>query len=71
VSLEEDIDRELREAISRDPSVLAFMTGERASLDDISESEITDMLMRSVASLRAAVLKVASEVDNLGTIQSD
>ena len=59
--LEERVDRELRQALARDPAILAITTGERTG--EMTQSEIADMTLRMFGAYRVLLTDIAREID--------
>jgi hypothetical protein len=60
--LEERVDRELRQALARDPAILAITTGERP-FAGMTQSEIADMTLRMFGAYRVLLTDIAREID--------
>jgi len=65
MSLEEELDTEMRQALERNPNVLAYMTGEKQIEDVGTLRGVIDNLLTINIAHREAILRLAREIDTL------
>lgn len=63
MSLEQEVDDLINDAVRRNPAILEYLTAERHPESDVPLHEQIDLVLDLCAGLRVALLRVAREID--------